>query len=100
MDGDSVILDVDVGFYLRTTLAFRLLGIDAPEMVGESKAAGLQAKSALQGMLTRGPIRIATHKADSFGRWLAVIYVRTEAGTEINVNDEMVKSGFAVSYSP
>lgn len=100
IDGDTVAAEISMGFFLRATIVFRLYGIDAPEMVGENKTAALQSKSALQGMLSRGPVRVKSYKSDSFGRWLGDFFVRTEDGTELHVNSEMVKSGFATPWPP
>ncbi|HYE93171.1 MAG TPA: thermonuclease family protein [Terriglobales bacterium] len=98
VDGDTVILDVDVGFHMRGKISFRLFGIDAPEMVGASKADGEVARTALQSILAQatGPLRIETYKADSFGRWLADIYLTLATGGELHVNSEMVRLGHAV----
>ena len=88
IDGDSVILDFDVGFNLtKTDESCRLWGIDTAEIRGglpETKAIGLLAKDYVKGMLPVGASVIAkTHrdKKGKFGRYLAQIEV---GGIEIN----------------
>jgi len=99
VDGDTVYLTVDLGFRLSATFDFRLLGINAPEMNGSTRAAGEVAKAELDRLLKLGTLRITSAKSDKYGRWLATIYVKQLSGIELNVNDAMLKAGFAVVYS-
>jgi len=99
VDGDTVYLDVDLGFGVWATLDFRLAGINTPEVVGTQKVAGLAAKEELVRLLGLGTIRIVSFKTEKYGRWLASIFVKQADGVELNVNDELVKGGFAVPYS-
>jgi endonuclease YncB( thermonuclease family) len=114
VDGDTVhmaltknfSLNIDFGFFIKDTvvlqksadLDFRLAGINAPEMHGATAAAGLAAKNELTRLLGLGPLRVVTGKADKYGRWLATIYVTVADGTELCVNDAMIKGGFAQPY--
>jgi endonuclease YncB( thermonuclease family) len=116
VDGDTVYLalsksftlDVDFGFrikdhieFTKTTVQdFRLAGINAPEVVGENKVKGLEAKAELERILSLGPIRVISNGQDKYGRWLAVLFVTLPDNTEINVNETMVKEGHAVVYNP
>lgn len=116
IDGDTVILnlqrtftlDVDFGFRIKDSIQFtktavqdfRLLGINAPEVVGENKVKGLEAKAELTRLLSQGEIRVVSTGQDKYGRWLAVLYVTLPDNTEINVNDTLVKEGYAVVYNP
>lgn len=85
VDGDTIDLLVDVGFYMTATLRFRVLGIDTPELrrgTAEQKVAGKAAKVRVEELMKEAleysgpwPLRIRTEKADSFGRWLATIYI-------------------------
>lgn len=93
IDGDTVVLDIDLG--LRTTRReiVRLLGINCPEprQPGGSEAAmfvvdwfAVQDPSAL---------RIHTHKdrQEKYGRWLGVI-----RGRQTCLNDALIEAGHAV----
>lgn len=98
VDGDTVIPDVDLGFGIHANLDFRLLGLNAPEMVGATKVAGTAAKYELARLITLGPMRIVSTKSDKYGRWLATIYVKLDDGSEMDVNATLVATGFAVPY--
>lgn len=100
-DGDSVTADVDLGFHTWIhDEKFRLLGIDAPELTGDTKVAGIAARDALRDRILGKELIICTvkdgngiDKREKFGRYLVKIYV----GDEL-VNDWMIEQGFAVPY--
>jgi micrococcal nuclease len=100
VDGDTVWMDVDLGFMITVRLDFRLAGINAPEVIGASKACGLKSKAELERLLSLGRIRAITSKSDKYGRWLAQLYVDCQDGSVIDVNATMVVGGFAVLYNP
>lgn len=111
VDGDSVHLFVDTGFYGYHLFKFRILDIDTPELrrgTEEEKAKAREAKVAVQDMfdlyektwnvdLRHWPLRIETQKADSFGRWLARIFFMAD-GKELSVAAELLREGLAVPY--
>lgn len=103
VDGDTVWLDVDLGFRVRAKIEFRLYGINTPETVGTTRAAGLAAKAELLRLLALGPLRIVTYKdgrVDKYGRWLATLFVDAPDSPVggLNVNDALVAGGFAVTF--
>lgn len=114
IDGDTVVLEltkestfeVDFGFYIidkivkksSTTMSFRLIGIDTPEVVGETKEKGLASKAEIVRLLALGSVRATTYKPDKYGRWLVTLIVTKPDGTLLNVNEELVRTGHAVSY--
>lgn len=100
VDGDTVWLEVDLGFRMKAAMDFRLYGIDSPEVVGPSKVAGLTAKAELERLLGLGPLRVETSKADKYGRWLAHLFVKLPDGSELDVNQSLIDGGFAVPYVP
>lgn len=92
IDGDTVVLDLDLGFKLwRSGESYRLGRIDAPEM---NTAGGPVAKRALEDMLSGKSLSAVTSKADKFGRWLVELYA-----DNVNVNDWLVANGQAVYRS-
>lgn len=95
IDGDTIEAVVDLGFRVKITERFRLLGIDTPEITGLEKEAGLKAKEWLVNYLAQYDYKcmIDSTKGDKYGRWLAVIFVATES---ISVNDIMVNEGIAI----
>lgn len=75
VDGDTVDMEVDLGFSTHIRERFRLTGIDAPET---NTKEGFAATQALQAFLPVGKVvKIVTtkDKREKFGRYLAVIFV-------------------------
>ncbi len=68
VDGDTLDLDVDLGFYLRSRLRFRLLGIDAPERGQPGYAEAMAAvRTWLDDPNRVGvELRARTYKADAY----------------------------------
>ena len=107
VDGDTVDLRVDMGFHMAATLRFRLLGVDAPELFrGKGdKAQAHAAKLFVEQVLMKDtmasgpwPLRIQTQKADSFGRWLATIWIQHPGGPERELGAMLMEEGLAVPY--
>lgn len=92
VDGDTVWLDVDLGFRTRTETEFRLLGVDTPERghIGYGEAINAVNHWAPVG----STIDLVSFKPDKYGRWLASI---TAAGN-VPVNDLLVSNKLAVPY--
>lgn len=95
-DGDTVTIDVDLGFRLWIHgLRIRLYGINAPEL---STPEGKKAKTVLEGILPIDrPVVIETIKdrTEKYGRILGKITVIAGQPT---VNDQMVALGAAKAY--
>ena len=97
IDGDTVEVQIDLGFDLSFKSSVRLKGINAPELSGVTKAAGLTAKSYLSGLLPIGG-QVTVHtdyhrERDKYGRVLGTFWVNG-----INVNQAMLDAGHAVPY--
>jgi micrococcal nuclease len=101
-DGDTVTADIDLGFgVVLHSQKLRLLGINAPELRGETKLRGMTSRDWLIGKIlgrdvlicTRKDKRTETDKHDSFGRWLAEIFI-----DGASVNQQLVELGLAVPY--
>jgi micrococcal nuclease len=100
IDGDTVEADIDLGFKVSIRLKLRLYGIDAPEVRGEEKE-GLSSKVALGEMIAAcPPITVQTFKdiTGKYGRYLAILLGVSEGGVVMNLNDQLVKGGWAKSY--
>lgn len=94
VDGDTLHLDVDLGFDVRRKDSFRLAGLNAPEM---STAEGEAARDWLVDQLHgHDTITITTHKdkREKYGRYLATLWLNNES-----VNVAMIEAGHAVAYS-
>jgi len=76
IDGDTIDVEIDLGFKLRTTQRIRLIGVDTPEMTGKDKVNGQHAKDFVQAWCLDNEtdlefdFLIETTKTDSFGRYL------------------------------
>ena len=107
-DGDTVRVDVDLGLGIWAKgmagkgVALRLLGVDAPEIRSADAELKLKAKAAQRALNKLIPpgsqitIRTVRDAIEKYGRYLAIIW--TAEGT--NVNDAMVREGFADVYLP
>lgn len=88
VDGDTVHLDLDLGFYAwRLGQSYRLLRVNAPEL---NTVEGKAAKTALETFLVGKTLMAHTQKSDNFGRFLAELYADNQ-----NVSDWLVTNGFA-----
>jgi len=90
IDGDTVQVDVDLGFHVHIKNSVRLLGLNAPE---HNTADGAAAKDWLSAKLPVGTqIVISTQKNqfEKFGRMLATIVLKGE-----DVNAALIASGHA-----
>ncbi|MDA8870352.1 thermonuclease family protein [Rhizobiaceae bacterium] len=95
-DGDTVTANVDLGFKTwRMDEKLRLYGIDAPEMRGAEREAGLVSRDALRAKILERDVTICTYKdtTGKYGRYLADIYLGDE-----NVNAWLIAEGFAEPY--
>lgn len=97
IDGDSVVLQVDLGFNILTTQTFQLSGLDAPEIVGAHAREGKLVKKELTEWL-RGADRISvrpTGGTTGSGRWYAQVDVQDADGKGFCVNDELLSRALA-----
>ena len=91
IDGDTVVLAIDLGFNITATESCRMRGYDSPEIRGKDRPKGLLAKAALEGILV-GPLIITTHKDRKckYGRYL----VEISTDTVEDVAEKMISLGF------
>jgi len=99
IDGDSIILDIDLGFGLWIHgESIRLFGVDCPECRSrdkEEKAAGLAAKEFVEEALHVGETyTLTTKEKGKFGRYLGTIYLTDDT----SINAALVKERLAVPY--
>lgn len=99
VDGDTVDVDIDLGFGLTISQRVRLKGINAAEtrtLSTEEKEKGLVAKEWLKKELSReGEWMIETTKEDKYGRILGTLYVTGDTAT---INQRMLTEGVAVPF--
>jgi micrococcal nuclease len=99
VDGDTIDVNIDLGFDVTVKQRVRLDGIDTPESITSNlleKQMGLESKRYLENWLSdKKDLIISTSKDDKYGRILARISDNTSS---ICINDEMIKLGYAWSY--
>jgi micrococcal nuclease len=96
VDGDTIEVTIDLGFLLTTRRRLRLLRVNTAEMhahENEARAKAADAKSRMVELLTGKDILIKTEKSDSFGRFLAEVWLG-----EMNVNDWLLEQGLAQPF--
>lgn len=99
IDGDTCVAELDLGFRMSSSQTLRLLGIDTPELRSHDPLERAQAAAAsqrLQVLIQGKRIIVRTTKADSFGRYLAQIWL--EDGTDIN--QLLLDEGYAKPWKP
>jgi micrococcal nuclease len=101
IDGDSLVLDIDLGFYMfMKETKIRLYGLDTPEMNSEDPLLRLQAVLATRYLYDNLPvgskvtIKTVLDKREKYGRLLATII--TEDG--FNVKEGLLNNKLAISY--
>jgi micrococcal nuclease len=102
VDGDTIDVDIDLGFDISFTSRVRLAGIDTPESRTTDKmekALGLEVKKKLGELIaSANTIVIKTEKPDSsekYGRILGWLYLD---GAELSVNEALIAGGYAWGY--
>jgi micrococcal nuclease len=102
VDGDTIDVDIDLGFNVSFSQRVRLAGIDTPESRTSDKfekTLGIEAKEYLKSKLKDAKlVVIKTEKPDSsekYGRILGWLYVD---GDTVSVNDHMIEDGYAWGY--
>ena len=95
IDGDTVDCLIDLGFYVMIRTRIRMIGIDAPEIKGKTKALGEASRAWLAAALDRhkASLVVETTKADKYGRLLG--HFKCSAGS---INDAMIANGHAQFY--
>ena len=100
VDGDTVIVDIDLGFgiWLRDQ-SIRLAKINAPELKGDTLKAAQESKEFLKKIVLNKWVQIRTEKdsKEKYGRWLATILLE-EDNNLIDINSKMVAEGHAETY--
>jgi len=92
-DGDTITVVLDLGFSTYTKKILRIANINAPEIRGEERSAGLAARNRLRSILENAEnIFVTTYKdhTGKYGRYIADVYA-----DDINVGQQLVKEGLA-----
>jgi micrococcal nuclease len=102
VDGDTIDVDIDLGFDISFSSRVRLAGIDTPESRTTDKiekALGIESKDYLKKAIDAAKtVVIKTEKMDSsekYGRILGWVFLD---GSKVSVNEQMIADGYAWGY--
>jgi len=102
VDGDTIDVDIDLGFNISYSQRLRLAGIDTPEsrtLDRLEKSLGIESKEYLKLKFKESKdIVVKTEKPDStekYGRILGWIYID---GNTKSINEQMIEDGYAWGY--
>ena len=94
IDGDTLVVELDVAPLTRLELKLRLRGLDCPEI---STAEGRAAKRYAEGLLAAaGGLTVSSTKPDKYDRYLADVFITGASGEEIFLNNDLLEDGHAV----
>jgi micrococcal nuclease len=102
VDGDTVDVELSLGFDIYQSHRLRLYGVNTPELHDRDatiRAKALEAKQFLIDTLptAAGAITVRSHKdaGDKYGRYLAELFLPEQ---EVSVNQQLVARGLAVPF--
>ncbi len=102
VDGDTIDVEIDLGFDISFSSRVRLAGIDTPESRTADKmekALGLESKAYLKHEIDAAKtVVIKTEKMDSsekYGRILGWVFLD---GSSVSLNEKMIADGYAWGY--
>jgi micrococcal nuclease len=102
VDGDTIDVEIDLGFDISFSSRVRLAGIDTPESRTTDKiekTLGLESKDYLKKAIDASKtVVIKTEKMDSsekYGRILGWVFLD---GSEVSINQKMINEGYAWGY--
>lgn len=107
IDGDTLRLNIDLGFHVTIEATVRLARINTPEIVSfTAKGIDDPAKRFIMQNLPVGSVCVAEiTRTEKYGRWLADIYFQLGVSDRVkimetprNLNNELVRNGFAAPY--
>lgn len=96
-DGDTLTLELDLGFNLYLVRKARICGIDTPEMRGWQKPAGTIVRDYCRGLVeaSSSVVYYSHSPHDKYGRSLGDVYL---AGIEEWLGSHLVRVGMALPY--
>ena len=103
INGDTLDIEIDLGFDLIIKQRLKLYGIDTPDSRStnvETKQKGLDAKQRLINLLTKEfKVETILNKRGKYGRILGKVYIVDEKGNEVCINELLVEEGLATRYN-
>ncbi len=101
VDGDTIDVLTDLGFRVGWEQRVRLHGIDTYELNDRDaakRALAVQGKETVAAKVAGKDVILNTSKdrQEKYGRWLAVVYYRTDDGAWHDLNGELLAAGLAI----
>ena len=104
VDGDTLDLEVDLGFKVSIKIRARLQGIDTPEIWGVKKESqeyqeGMKAKQFVEDWFVRNGtciVKTIKDKQGKYGRWIARVFSSLE---DEELNSLLLQEGLAVAVN-
>lgn len=95
-DGDTITVEIDLGFTSHRIEKLRLYGIDTPEIRGPQKEDGKKVRDIVRDAVLGKEVTIETIKdgKGKFGRYLANVILPSG----VNLNEWLVNEGHAKEY--
>lgn len=91
VDGDTIDVELDLGFRITTRQRVRLYGVNTPE---RSQPGYQEAKDLLRAEILFKDVSLQSYKPeDKYGRWLAAVYVGPTSISQL-----LIDKGLGVPY--
>jgi micrococcal nuclease len=102
IDGGTIDADIDLGFQIHIGQRIKLFGVDAPDARSKDHVErdnGFASKNRLIELLPKEIIvQTMLNKRGKVGRILGIVFIKEEHGELTNINDLIIKEGFATRY--
>jgi micrococcal nuclease len=95
-DGDTITVNIDLGFHTYRTEILRFANLDTPEIRGSERPDGLISRDYVVSRINEAKeiiIRTYKDKTGKYGRYIADIYL-----DGVLLNDELIEEGLAEPY--
>jgi len=94
VDGDTIYLEVDLGFDIKLDIKVRLLDLNAPEIRGEERDQGIIYKQALKALIdSSDTLTVSTAERGKYGRWIGIVYYNGNKSIAPMITREAKKLG-------
>ncbi len=89
-DGDTAVLDVDLGFDVHAHISARMMGYNAPELHGPNPLSAQAAAVKLLSLLTGQQLYVRTERDSmTFERYVAQVFTADKSGALTDIKDLM-----------
>ena len=99
-DGDTITVELDLGFGVYKKEKLRFAFLDAPEIKGEERPQGLISRDWLRAKINDAvenghtlKVRTIKDRKGKYGRYLAILFI-----DNTNINELMLEEGYAKPY--